>query len=39
MIYRVPLQVAKAGCSLHWKFKTDPKVLIHLDLIEIQIQF
>lgn len=26
MVYRVPLLVERPGCTLHWRFKTDPKV-------------
>lgn len=26
MIYRIPIQVERPGCTLHWKFKTDPRV-------------
>uniref|UniRef100_A0A0P6CYD7 Putative FYVE and coiled-coil domain-containing protein n=1 Tax=Daphnia magna TaxID=35525 RepID=A0A0P6CYD7_9CRUS len=25
MIYRIPIQVERPGCTLHWKFKTDPR--------------
>jgi hypothetical protein len=28
MIYRIPFQVERPGCILHWKFKTDPRVNI-----------
>ncbi|XP_059351250.1 FYVE and coiled-coil domain-containing protein 1-like isoform X4 [Daphnia carinata] len=25
MIYRIPIQVERPACTLHWKFKTDPR--------------